>query len=77
MEYVTLNNELNMKKKVRILILFLAALMVTGLGGCENTAPQNSTIANDQSEEADTAEASTTVEAAQTEEQAVEPEPGS
>ena len=58
--------------------------MVTGLGGSgskdngiENTAPQNSTIANDQSEEADTAEASTTVEAAQTEEQAVETEPGS
>ena len=51
------------KKKMRILSLLLTALMVIGLGGCgstdnsiENTAPQNSTITNDQSAEADKAE---------------------
>ena len=73
-----------MNKKMRILSLLLTALMVTGLCGCvstdssiENTAPHNSTIANDQSEEADTAEASTTGQAAQTEEQTVGPEPES
>ncbi|WP_156035985.1 hypothetical protein [Butyrivibrio sp. AE3004] len=45
---------------MRILSLLLTALMVIGLGGCgstdnsiENTAPQNSTITNDQSAEAD------------------------
>ncbi len=71
-------------KKLRIPSLLLTALMVIALGGCgstdksiENIAPQNSTITNDQSVEADKAEASTTVEAAQTEEQTVEPEPGS
>ena len=75
-----------MKRKMRILSLVLTALMVTGLGGCgstdnsiESTAPQNSTVVNDQNTEADTdtAEASTTVETAQTEEQAVELEPRS
>ena len=72
-----------MKKKMRILSLLLTALMVIGLGGCgsidnsiENTAPQNSTITNDQSAEADKAEASTTGEVAQTEDQTVEPEAG-
>ncbi len=75
-----------MKRKMRILSLVLTALMVTGLGGCgstdnsiESTAPQNSTVVNDQNTEADTdtVEASTTVETAQTEEQAVELEPRS
>ncbi len=73
-----------MKKKTGILSLLLTALMVTGLCGCgstdssiENTTPQNSTIANDQSGEADTAGASTIVEADQTEEQTAESEPGS
>lgn len=72
-----------MKKKMRILSLLLTALMVIGLGGCgstdnsiENTATQNSTITNEQSEEADKAEALTTGEAAKTENQTVEPEPG-
>jgi hypothetical protein len=73
-----------MNKRKIITVIMATCFMVIGLCGCgstdnsiENTAPQNSTIANDQSAEADTAEASTTVEAAQTEEQAVEPEPGS
>ena len=75
-----------MKRKMRILSLVLTALMVTGLGGCgstdnsiESTAPQNSTVVNNQNTEADTdtAEASTTEETAQTEEQAVELEPRS
>ena len=74
-----------MNKNMRILSLLLTALVVTGLGGCgstdnsiESTAPQNSTVVNDQNTEADTdtAEASTTGQAAQTEEQTVEPEPG-
>ena len=69
--------------KRTILSLLLTALMVIGLCGCgstdnsiESTAPQNSTVVNDQNTEADTAEASTTGQAAQTEEQTVGPEQG-
>ncbi len=73
-----------MKKKVRILSLLLTALMVTGFSGCgstdnsiENTVPQNSMIANDQSAEANTVEESTTEGDAKAEDQMAKSEPGS
>ncbi len=72
-----------MNKRKIITVIMATCFMVIGLCGCgrtdssiENTAPQNSTVANDQSAEADTAEASTTGEEAQTVDQTVEPEPG-
>ena len=74
----------DMKKKVRILSLFLTALMVISLSACgsadnhvEDGAKQDNSVANEQSTDEDTAEALTTGEAAQTEDQTVEPEPGS
>ena len=52
-----------MNKRKIITVIMATCFMVIGLGGCgstdnsiENTAPQNSTITNDQSAEADKAE---------------------
>ncbi len=74
----------DLKKKVRILSLFLTALMVISLSACgskdssvEDSAQQNNTVESDQSTKEDTAEASTTGEASQTEDQTTESEPGS
>ena len=64
----------DMKKKVRILSLFLTALMVISLSACgskdnsvEDSVQQNNTVESDQNTKEDTAEASTTWEASQTE----------
>ena len=74
----------DMKKKVRILSLFLTALMVISLSACgskdnsvEDSVQQNNTVESDQNTKEDTAEASTTWEASQTENQTTESEPGS
>ncbi len=73
-----------MKEKVRILSLFLTALMVISLSACgsadnrvEVGAKQDNSVANEQSTDEDTAEASTTVTPAQAEDQVSAPESGS